>query len=125
MTVRTCPGFMNQNQCTETGGAPGSIEHSWCNGKACGFYQNGGYWSTPRGWLLPAVARANFSLAADVLQAALNDSFAHGFNEAVNHEAHYNPPQKYPPQTCEFDFDSYDTMCLLQLIVRRCYSDDA
>ena len=93
------PGFMNTNLCTETGGAPGSVEHSWCGGKPCGFYQNGGYWSTPLGWLLPAVARANFSLAAEILQAALNDSFANGFNEAVNHEAHYNPPQKYPPQT--------------------------
>ena len=62
------------------------------------------YWSTPLGWLLPAVARANFSLAAGILQAALNDSFVHGFNEAVNHEAHYNPPQKYPPQTCENNF---------------------
>ena len=61
--------------------------------------QNGGYWSTPLGWLLPAVARANFSLAASLLQDALNDSFAHGFNEAVNHDAHYNPPQKFPPQT--------------------------
>lgn len=93
------PGFMNQNECTETGGILGSIEHSWCNGKPCGFYQNGGYWSTPLGWLLPAVARANFSLAASLLQHALNDSFARGFNEAVNHDAHYNPPQKFPPQT--------------------------
>lgn len=63
------PGFMNQNECTETGGAPGDLEHSWCGGKPCGFYQNGGYWSTPLGWLLPAVARANFSLAASLLQA--------------------------------------------------------
>jgi len=93
------PGFMNQNECTETGGAPGSIEHSWCGGNPCGFYQNGGYWSTPLGWMLPAVARANFSLAASLLQDALQDSLAHGFNEAVNHDAHYNPPQKYPPQT--------------------------
>lgn len=93
-------GFMNQNQCTETGGcAPGSpncsllesIAYSWCNGKPCGMYQNGGYWSTPLGWLLPAVARANFTLAASLLQDVLNDSFTHGFNEAVNHDAHYNP----------------------------------
>ena len=84
-------GFMNQNECTETGGTPGSIEHSWCNGRPCGFYQNGGYWSTPLGWLLPAVARANFTLAASLLQDAVNDSLAHGFNEAVNHDAHYNP----------------------------------
>ena len=93
-------GFMNQNQCTETGGcAPGSpncsasdaIAYSWCDGKPCGMYQNGGYWSTPLGWLLPAVARANFSLAASLLQDVLNDSLAHGFNEAVNHDAHYNP----------------------------------
>jgi hypothetical protein len=54
-------------------------------------YQNGGYWSTPLGWLLPAVARANFTLAASLLQDVLNDSFVHGFNEAVNHDAHYNP----------------------------------
>eukprot|EP01050_Picozoa_sp_SAG11_P009883 SAG11_NODE_963_length_6375_cov_6.744105_2_plen_1331_part_00 len=93
------PGFMNQNECTETGGAPGSIEYSWCSGQPCGFYQNGGYWSTPLGWLLPAVARANFSLAAALLQDALNDSLVNGFNEAVNHDAHYNPPQKFPPQT--------------------------
>jgi hypothetical protein len=55
------------------------------------YNQNGGYWSTPLGWLLPAVARANFSLAASLLQDVLSDSFAHGFNEAVNHDAHYNP----------------------------------
>ena len=93
-------GFMNQNQCTETGGcvpgspgctALGAIAHSWCNGKPCGMYQNGGYWSTPLGWLLPAVARANFTLAASLLQDVLADSFAHGFNEAVNHDATYNP----------------------------------
>ena len=64
------PGFMNQNECTETGGAPGDLEHSWCGGKPCGFYQNGGYWSTPLGWLLPAVARANFSLAASLQDVA-------------------------------------------------------
>ena len=50
-----------------------------------------GYWSTPLGWLLPAVARANFSLAASLLHDAVEDSLAHGFSEAVNHDAHYNP----------------------------------
>jgi hypothetical protein len=67
------PGFMNQNQCTETGGcvagsagcsADGSIEHSWCKGKPCGMYQVGN--STPS-----PCTRALLLLRLSVLSACI------------------------------------------------------
>ena len=43
-------------------------------------------------WLAAAGGRrANFSLAASLLHDAVEDSLAHGFSEAVSHDAHYNP----------------------------------
>ena len=70
-----------------------------CSGRPCGSYQNGGYWATPLAWLYPALARANFSLAAQLLQDVIVDFQDHGINEAVNHDFTYNPLQKKGPKT--------------------------
>ena len=81
------PGAANPNQCTDTG------REGWCGGKPCGSYQNGGYWATPLGWLLPAVAAHNASLGAELLRQVLADFGEHGINEAVNHDFVYGAPR--------------------------------
>lgn len=86
------PKYMNPNQCSEDGSG------GWCGKVPCGSYQNGGYWATPLGWLYPAVAQANFTVAAGLLQDVLADFKAHGINEAVNHDFVYNPPQPVGPK---------------------------
>ena len=93
--------YMNPNQCTETGesGVSGAGTE-WCGkGNACGSYQNGGYWATPLSWMLPAVAKGNFSLASALLKDVIDDFRANGINEAVNHNFVYNPAQKIGPST--------------------------
>ena len=90
-------GSANPNLCTETGTHKGE---AWCGkGKPCGTYQNGGYWATPLGWLLPAIAEHNASVAASLLSDVLQDFKAHGINEAVNHDFVYDPPQSKGPPT--------------------------
>ena len=85
-------GFVNQNQCTETGGcvagsagcsAAGAIEHSWCNGKPCGMYQNGGYWATPLHHMLPFLALYDRSMACRLLNESVASFRSHGINEWV------------------------------------------
>jgi hypothetical protein len=83
----------NPNICTTTG------EGGWCGGQPCGSYQNGGYWATPLGWLLPAVADHDPGLASELLADVLADFRAHGINEAVNHDFHYNPEPASGPKT--------------------------
>ena len=86
-------GAANPNQCTESG------KEGWCGGAPCGSYQNGGYWATPLGWLLPAVAVHNASVAARLLEQVLADFEEHGINEAVNHKFVYSSPPKQGPRT--------------------------
>ena len=57
-----------------------------------GYLNDHRYWATPLGWLLPAIATHNATLAAHLLQHALNDFQEHGINEAVNHDFLYLPP---------------------------------
>ena len=86
-------GAANPNSCSSTG------KEGWCKGKPCGSYQNGGYWATPLGWLLPAVAAHNTTLAVALLHDALEDFKRHGINEAVNHEFVYSYPPPVAPNT--------------------------
>ena len=48
--------------------------------------------ATPLGWLLPAIASHNATLAAELLRQVLDDFEEHGINEAVNHDFVYSAP---------------------------------
>ena len=48
-------------------------------------YQNGGYWGTPSGWVLPVIGRANRSLAEQLVRDAISDARENGLNEWMNH----------------------------------------
>ena len=48
-------------------------------------YQNGGYWGTPSGWVLPVIGRANRSLAEQLVRDAISDARESGLNEWVHY----------------------------------------
>ena len=47
-------------------------------------YQNGGFWGTPSGWVLPAVARTQPALARQMVRDAVADARRNGLNEWKN-----------------------------------------
>ena len=47
-------------------------------------YQNGGFWGTPSGWVLPAVARTQPALARQMVRDAVTDARRNGLNEWKN-----------------------------------------
>lgn len=49
-----------------------------------GVYQNGGYWATPLGWLLPVLARRDPALAQRTLRECLADFRERGIHEWIN-----------------------------------------
>ena len=49
-----------------------------------GTYQNGAYWATPLAWMIPVYAKANPSLAKDMLEQAITDFQENGINECIN-----------------------------------------
>ncbi len=49
-----------------------------------GVYQNGGYWATPLGWLVPVLARRDPALAQRTLRECLADFRERGIHEWIN-----------------------------------------
>ena len=49
-------------------------------------YQNGGYWGTPSGWVLPVIARNNSAVAEQLVRDAINDCRRNGINEWHNND---------------------------------------
>eukprot|EP01052_Picozoa_sp_SAG31_P026206 SAG31_NODE_2358_length_5873_cov_12.058019_1_plen_463_part_00 len=49
-------------------------------------YQNGGYWGTASGWVLPIIARNNSEVAKQLVRDAINDCKRNGINEWHNRE---------------------------------------
>ena len=47
-------------------------------------YQNGGFWGTPSGWVLPVIARNDSSVAEQLVRDAINDCRRNGINEWHN-----------------------------------------
>jgi hypothetical protein len=50
-------------------------------------YQNGGYWGTPSGWVLPVIARNSSAVAEQLVRDAISDCRRNGINEW--HNNHY------------------------------------
>ena len=49
-------------------------------------YQNGGYWGTASGWVLPVIARNNSAVAEQLVRDAIADARQNGINEWHNRE---------------------------------------
>ena len=63
-------------------------------------YQNGGFWGTASGWVLPVIARNNSAVAVQLVREAIADARANGLNEWKNSEykSGCNAPSTQPPQ---------------------------
>lgn len=64
---------------------PAAVEIFQGNG-AFNMYQNGGYWATPAAFVLPVMAKANSSLALQLLREIIEDAKSGGLNEWVNYD---------------------------------------
>jgi hypothetical protein len=49
-------------------------------------YQNGGFWATPSGWVLPVIARNDSVVAEQLVRDAINDCRRNGINEWHNND---------------------------------------
>ncbi len=49
-------------------------------------YQNGGFWGTPSGWVLPVIARNDSAVAEQLVRDAINDCRRNGINEWHNND---------------------------------------
>jgi hypothetical protein len=50
-------------------------------------YQNGGYWGTPSGWVLPVIARNSSAVAEQLVRDAISDCRRNGINEWHNNHS--------------------------------------